>query len=133
MAIQLGKIHRFCKISRLSFKKVPGSFLWSVQSCSTVGPPLTRKERYSCQMGVSTEGYDALLLFSLEMGSHVGMDSGRLIPRGDLKDLRGLCRNDTFMVFFLARTFSSCFFCLRIWMISQVIKTHSRKSKWIFL
>lgn len=31
LAIQLGKIHRFCKISRLSFRKVPGS-------CSLVSP-----------------------------------------------------------------------------------------------
>lgn len=133
LAIQMGRIHRFCKIPRLSFKKVPGSFLWPVQSCSAVGPPLTRKARYSCQTGVSTEGCDAPLLFSPELGSHVGMDSGRLIPRGELKALRGLWRNNTFMVFFLARTFSCCFFHLRTWMISQVIKTHSGKSKWIFL
>ena len=130
---QLGRIRRFCKISRVSFRKAPGS-------CSLVSPvmfhswsPANREGGFSCQLAISREGCDALLLFSPETVSQVGMDSGQLIPRGDLKDLRGLCRNNTFMLFFLARTFSSCLFRLRIWMISQVTKTHSRKSKWIFL
>ena len=43
--------------------------LWSVQSGSMVGPPLTRK-RFSCQLGVSTEGYDVLLPWNGLTGGH---------------------------------------------------------------
>lgn len=45
-----------------------------------------------------------------------------------LNNLRGLCGNDIFMLFFLAKTFSFCSFSLRIWTPSRIIKPTLEKA-----
>lgn len=57
-------------------------------------------------MSGSTKGYDELLLFSPEMVSQVGMDSGQLNPRCDLSGSEGLLLESYIHVlFFLPRHF----------------------------
>lgn len=62
------------------------------------------------------------------------MDSGCSIPSWDLKNLRSLCRSNTFMVFFSCQGICSCFITSTIsTTYCPSRKTHDRKGPWAWL
>lgn len=119
-SIQLGRIDRLWK----NLKVGPQWGSW---------PRVNGQSNHVLQLVSQLPGKSSSVINGM-LGSTVGYDacvgSGRLSLRCEFKDL---CRSKTFIFLFLAKTFSSCFFSLRIRIISQVRKTDSGKGRWAHL